>query len=73
VLAADEGSPERAHKRHWTVIELTTKWLAVVARPEQSSASDGGGTWVAGPWRREVRRGETLSWAMRGAQSFSVT
>jgi hypothetical protein len=25
VLAADEGSPERAHKRHWMVIELTTK------------------------------------------------
>jgi hypothetical protein len=24
-LAASEGSPELAHKRHWTAIELTTE------------------------------------------------
>jgi hypothetical protein len=24
-LTAGEGSPEVAHKRHWTAIELTTK------------------------------------------------
>jgi hypothetical protein len=24
-LAAGEGSPELAHKRHWTTIELTTE------------------------------------------------
>jgi hypothetical protein len=56
-LSASEGSPELAHKRHWTAIELTTEWLAVVARPERSSASGGDGTGAARPRRCEVRRG----------------
>jgi hypothetical protein len=72
-LAAGEGSPELAHKRHGTAIELTTKWWAVVARPEWLPTSGGGGTGEARPQLREVRRGERLVWAMRSAQSFSAT
>jgi hypothetical protein len=54
-LAASEGSPELAHKRHWTAIELTTDRPAKEDWPGTSPAGDGGGSVAAGPLRLQFR------------------
>jgi hypothetical protein len=58
---------------HGGTIELTLSQLAVVAWPEVSPASGGGGPVVARPWALELRQGQGRSWSMCGTGSFSGT
>jgi hypothetical protein len=54
-LAAGEGSPELAHKQHWTAIELTTDRPAKEDWPGMSPAGEDGGSVAAGPPRFQFR------------------
>jgi hypothetical protein len=65
-LAAGEGSPELAHKRHWN---CDLAHHGPTCRGGLAGDVDGGAV-AAGPLRLQFRRGEGLRRAMRGRMSF---
>jgi hypothetical protein len=72
-LAAGDVVLAQVNMWHGGTIELTLSRLAVVAWPEVSPASGGGGTVVARPRALDLRRGQGWSWSTCGTGGFSVT